>query len=347
MHEQLCQEIQNQDNHINIRNRQKTLLPTADVPVLLLNGTRLSGDYTVALRECIHKSEIQTYYRQKYGWSITTMSTVDWHAHGKAINQLSQRQQKTITQLIHNWLPTNADHSQQRLGTGRLCSYCRSCEETQIHYFQCPHPHATSNWDEAAKRIKTKLRKYNKNVDHRLINLITTSISQWRTTPHPDIPITLPPQYHQLFQAQSNIGWNQIITGRFAIEWQLTLDTQGTPSSTWVTYCIRIVLQEMYEVWKLRCDQEHGKSQEDTRQRALNRLTPQVERLFEKQHDIDQTDAHIFNKSKEDVLCAPTAIIENWIFKTSLRVRDSIKRRRKKEKTHNVTYSPILHSSTP
>jgi hypothetical protein len=243
----------------------------------MINNARVLGDYIAALRDCTNKEEIKTYYHSKYGWNTVTMSSINWRAYGKAINQLSQRQQKTITQFIHNWLPTNASHNQQRLGTGRRCLYCRSCEESQSHFLQCQHPQATLNWNEAAASIKKKLQKYNKSIDHRLIKLITTAVSQWRTKPNPEIPTNLPQKFHHLFQAQSTIGWNQIINGRFANEWQLTLDSShdGRPRN-WVTYCIRSVLQEMFEVWKLRREHEHGKNHEDTRKRALDRLTPQV-----------------------------------------------------------------------
>jgi hypothetical protein len=347
LHEQLSQDIQDQRRHRDLRQYHCIQIANSTVPVLMINNVRVSGDYIAALRDCTNKEEIKTYYHSKYGWNTITMASIDWRAHGKAIRQLSQRQQKTITQFIHSWLPTNASHTQQRLGTGRLCPYCKSCEESQHHFLQCQHPKATSNWNAAATNIKNKLQKYNKNIDHRLIKLITTAVSQWRTTSKPEMPNNLPPKFHQLFLAQSTIGWNHIIYGRFANEWQLTLDSRqdGSPSN-WVPYCIRIVLQEIFEVWKLRCDHEHGKNQEDTRKRALDRLTPQVERLFDYQNAIDQTDTHLFSKPKEDILLAPTPVIENWIFKTSLRIRDSIRRRRQKEKNTILPIHPFFTNHT-
>jgi hypothetical protein len=100
-------------------------------------------------------------------------------------------------------------------------------------------------------------------------------------------------------------------------------------------------------VWKLRCDQEHGKTMEDTRQRALHRLTPQVTHLFNQQNQIDQPDAHLFSKPLDEILRAPTAIIENWVFKTSIRVKDSIKRRRQKEKNTNLPIHPFFNRHSP
>jgi hypothetical protein len=267
MDEQLCSDIQTQGTHIDRLTYQRGLCQDEMAPVLLIDKNRVSGDYNAALRDCTNKEEVMNYYQDKYGWNKEVVQSIDWRAHGKAKSQLSQRQEKTITQFIHNWLPTNAAQSQQNLGTGRLCPYCRSCEESQHHCLQCPHPQATSHWTEAAARTRSKLRQYHKNIDHRIVNLITSSIMHWRTTEQPEIPTTLPPQYHQLFQAQQKIGWNQIIKGRFANEWQLTLAiTQEGDTKNWVTYCIRIILQGVFEVWKLRCDQEHGNTTEDTRQ---------------------------------------------------------------------------------
>jgi hypothetical protein len=196
-----------------------------------------------------------------------------------------------------------------------------------------------------AARTRSKLRQYHKNIYHRLVDLVKNSIMYWRTTEQPEIPTTLPPQYHQLFQAQQKIGWNHLIKGGFANKWQLTLDTtREGDTKNWVTYCVRIIRQGVFEVWKLRCEKEHGTTKEDIRQRALNRLTPQVSQLFDQKENIDQSDAHLFNKSKEEILLAPTAIIENWVFKTSIRVKDSIKRRRQKEKTQSYQSTHFPHS---
>jgi hypothetical protein len=162
------------------------------------------------------------------------------------------------------------------------------------------------------------------------------------------MPNTLPLQYHNLFRAQNEIGWDQIIKGRFTNEWQHTLDTQLDGNiRNWVTYCIRTILQDMFEVWKLRCDQEHGTNQEDTRRRDIARLAPQVARLFEQKNDIDHSDLHLLSKSADEILTSPTAIIENWIFKTSLRVRDSIRRRRLKDKNTNQPIHPFFTQKIP
>jgi hypothetical protein len=346
--EQLCSEIHSQGTYIDQQTHQRDQYQAVMAPTLLINKNRVSGDYTTALRDCTNKGEAMKYYQDKYEWTKEVVQSIDWRAHGKALSQLSQRQQKTITQFIHNWLPTNAAHSQHNLGTGRLCPFCRTCEESQHHFLQCPHPQATTHWTEMANRTRNKLRQYHKNIDHRLVDLIKNSILVWRTTESPEVPTTLPQQYHQLFQAQQKIGWNQIIKGRFANEWQLTLDTtQEGNTKNWVTYCVRIILQGVFEVWKLRCEKEHGTTKEDIRQRALNRLTPQVSHLFDQKENIDQSDAQLFNKSKEDILIAPTAIIENWVFKTSIRVKDSIKRRRQKEKNTILPIHPFFHTQGP
>ena len=157
--------------------------------------------------------------------------------------------------------------------------------------------------------------------------MLTTAITQWRDTPRPPRPDFLPLQYHELFHQQSVIGWNHILAGHITTLWS-TVQEQINPKtpSTWVCYFIRTLWQLIYNNWKLRCDKNHGVTTQDKRQRALLKLTPKVQSLYNKQNLIEPSDHHIFSVPINELLELPTHTIENWLFKAEIRVKDSIKR---------------------
>jgi hypothetical protein len=139
-----------------------------------------------------------------------------WKQHGKFVNNLPKRRCKTINQFNQGWLPVNAFHSINASGTGRLCPFCVSCEEDQHHILTCTHQHLSDQWKESSTIIKSKLISYDNNTPRKLIQLIGIAVTDWRTTSTPKIPNFLDQQFHQPFQAQSLIGRDQILKGRFS-----------------------------------------------------------------------------------------------------------------------------------
>jgi hypothetical protein len=253
---------------------------------------------------------------------------------------LPPRQQHTTIQFNHRWLPLNASHSIQAESTGKLCPHCLSEDESHQHFLQCPHPAPVNQWTNATQQVIHRLRKYNKNIDNTLIQLITLSILEWRTTKSPARPQFLQPQYHQLFHAQSLIGWDQIIQGRFSTQWQ-RLQQQINPKIpvTWISFTIRTIWYYVYDIWKFRCNTNHGSTPQNRRQRALLRLTPKLITLYNHQNDIDPIDKNIFEKTQEEMLQLPTHILEKWIYKAHIRITDSIKRQKQKTRQN---HHPIL-----
>jgi hypothetical protein len=146
----------------------------------------------------------------------------------------------------------------------------------------------------------------------------------------------------QLFQTQGHIGWNHIIYGRFANEW--TNPLFGS-TKKWLQYTIRILFQQIYEVWKARCDVNHGNSERDTRKRDLLRLTPKITKMYNLQDQIDQTDRNIFSKTSDQLLELPTNCIENWLFKAKLRIQNSIKLRKLKERNITQQIHPFFQQN--
>jgi hypothetical protein len=306
---------------------------------LIIDNININSKYLLAMRTAAAKPTLWKYYENKYNWSEECINSINWRAHGKALASLSQRQQKATIQFIHRWLPTNASHSVQAEGTGRLCPYCSSDEETHQHFLTYHHPEPTQLWAQTTQQIIIKIRKYNKNIDNTLIKLITLGILEWRTTNRPERPHFVNLQYHQLFQQQCEIGWNQILHGRFSKHWtSLQQQINNKVPTNWLSYTIKIIWQHFHQIWKHRCSVNHGITQDDKRTRALLRLTPKITSLYNKIPQIDPSDCNIFEKSQEELLALPTHAIERLLHKAQILTAESIKRQQQKTKG---THQPI------
>jgi hypothetical protein len=302
---------------------------THQMPKLIINNHKVSSEYTDEIRKAIAQPALNEYLKTKYLWNDATIDMVDWRSHGKALATIHGRRQKTITQFVYRWLPLNASHSLQAEGTGKLCPFCQQDDETHRHYLICNHPEANNNWVEIAQQLQSKLHKYNKNLDNMLIRLLTMAVTDWRDTPRPPRPAFLPMQYHELFHQQSIIGWNHIMAGHLTTLWS-TIQEQIYPTipPTWTCYFIRTLWQLIYDNWKLRCDKNHGTTSHERQRRALLKLTPKIQSLYDKQHLIDPSDQYLFATPIRDLLELPTHTIENWLYKAEIRVKDSIKRQK-------------------
>jgi hypothetical protein len=133
-------------------------------------------------------------------------------------------------------------------------------------------------------------------------------------------------QYHQLFQQQCEIGWNQILHGRFSKHGtSLQQQINNKVPTKWVSYTIKIIWQHFHQIWKHRCSVNHGITQDDKRTRALLQLTPKITSLYNKIPQIDPSDCDIFEKSQDELLALPTHAIEQWLHKAQILTAKSVK----------------------
>jgi hypothetical protein len=59
------------------------------------------------------------------------------------------------------------------------------------------------------------------------------------------------PMYHHLFQEQSAIGWNHLISGRFSKLWtKLQSQINNKVPTTWTRYTIKTIWQHINQIWK-------------------------------------------------------------------------------------------------
>jgi hypothetical protein len=322
-----------------------TATATYALPQLRIDNKRVSSDYTKALREKHTSPQILSYYSTKYEWDHTIYNDVCWNAHGKALTSLPRRMNKTITQFLHNWLPLNASHSINNLSTGKLCPFCTSCDEDHCHFLTCPHAKVNQLWLEAATTIKSKLASYDKQINHQLVRLIGHAIINWRNVKEPPLPEFLSPEFQALFRNQSLIGWNHILYGRFTKTWHNHLYDNQSDNVLWITYTIKAIWHSVYQIWKTRCQTNHGSSTDDQHKRKLLILEPKVKYLYDQQEELPSEEQYIFNINIEELLTKPITTIKTWVQKATLRikcVKSRLKAKRRKVNLKSVHIHPFF-----
>jgi hypothetical protein len=109
---------------------------------------------------------------------------------------------------------------------------------------------------------------------------------------------------------------------------------------TWAISTIRQIWNQLYLIWKARCDYHHGSDNQSQREQSLLCLQPLAEQLYATSSQLDLQDRRIINKPLEDLLKLPTSNIENWIYKAKPIIKASLLRARiKASKSH----LPIHH----
>jgi hypothetical protein len=179
--------------------------------------------------------------------------------------------------------------------------------------------------------------KYCKHIHKTIIKLIILALTEWRLTPTPQRPAFVTPQFYDLFEQQSTIGWNHIIHGRFSTLWNTTQTSiSNKVPATWLTYIIRNIYHHKYEIWKNRCDINIGTTPQDRRRRELLRITPRLHQLYSKKSKIAPTDIDtIYNYTFDEILLLPTPTIEKWIYQANTQINASINRQTKQTKSSN------------
>jgi hypothetical protein len=103
----------------------------------------------------------------------------------------------------------------------------------------------------------------------------------------------------------------------------------------------------VYQIWKTRCQVQHGLTKDEQHKRALLQLTPQVKSLYTTKQDLAGSELHIFQTPEDELLSKPIATIKAWIHTASLRIKclkAARKARKRQEKTKHLRIHPFFIS---
>jgi hypothetical protein len=243
---------------------------------LYIDGKEVSSNPESALRAAALTPEFNHYLlKRNPTWNPTILETIDWHLHSTSITRLKPSQQKTIRQFIHRWLPVNA-HPGSSHAISPLCPLCNHHDETQHHFLSCTEIRLQEGWQLAATNIKKKANKLA--IDPTLTRLLIQSILHWRTSINPPVPSYISHQYIPLFHQQTSLGWDQILQGRITHQWvhQQNRYAQYSKGQSQLSILFSTILTQVHTIWKIRCEAQHGTTQEDIQNKVKFQIGPRI-----------------------------------------------------------------------
>jgi hypothetical protein len=219
-----------------------------------------------------HKYILQ-YIQQRHNISDAAFMQIDWESYKSAINKFRQKHTTFITKFLSKWLPVGKQV--HRYNPALYSSRCPSCEcpvEDFNHAFRCPE---RRQWQSLLRQDLLRFLHHT-NTNPILIDLLINGLNHWlRNTEAP--PTSPSSRYNSLVESQTDIGWDQLIFGRWSSLWTTHQDTYLqrqhyalTPKNHgtgWTTKIITIIWSHCYDEWITRNQALHGFDQQ-TRQRA-------------------------------------------------------------------------------
>ena len=160
---------------------------------------------------------------------------------------------------IHQILPLGARVHRYDKKYPPQCASCRNATETQEHFWRCQTP-ARITWR----------RKFLKDLNQKLIDLRTGPEVRRLledklravldgTTPS---AIIAHPSLEEIELQQNQIGWDQLMRGRFGWAWNCNARTQpgkqGSTKQDWTTEVISFIFDQWWKLWESRNQDQHG-----------------------------------------------------------------------------------------
>lgn len=278
----------------------------------------VTNKYNHEVQDAATAPALQKRIKAKNGWSQQQYDSVDWTAHGRAINRYSDRQ-TTIVKMINDILPTGARVHKYDPKYSHRCPACHSPDEDDQHVMRCPH-HDRQQWrKELIAKVKETAQK--QTTRPFMAKLLCEGITAWLENRPPDFQ-DFSPVYQTLIDRQAQIGWHNLLKGRFALEWahlqEEYLIERNERSSranglAWTTNMIDAIWESWLELWTLRNEQRHG-SDEFTRARArYEQAAREVSLAYEKRDLVMIQERRLFDTPLEERLQGTAAQLRQWL----------------------------------
>ena len=191
------------------------------VPLIAGNAVQLhtpkgtvSSKLKPALRRIATEGPLIERMKQQHNWTQAIFETIDWEAHGISVRNHYHRKHFTI-KFIHNWLPLGSLTSRYDQKYASKCPSCEEEYEDREHFVRCS---ARKQWladlfvdiRKAAPKMKTQLE---------LLEIFQEGLSSWFDEREPIFDFQLL-KYKTLIYKQTQAGWDQLLYGRFVLDWR-------------------------------------------------------------------------------------------------------------------------------
>ena len=218
------------------------------------------------LRRMIKSPPLQDYILKKITWwTPTIFHMVDWEAHARAISS-SSLPDRFVTKFIHDLLPTGKRVHRYKPFYDHRCPSCYREYEDHFHCFTCEHEDRIKWRPPLLKDVRDFCRRTF--VSNDLTTLLIDGIESYFTDSHLEYPPRFPDHLYLLISEQEDIGWDQLILGRFSLKWRKCHQddlcrrgiepTRHNSGLQWVSALLQIIWRHFHGEWLTRNQARHG-----------------------------------------------------------------------------------------
>jgi hypothetical protein len=286
------------EEYILTRTQSNKLRKRAEIKI---KGEPITANTHNNLRYAAEEPLYHKYLEKKYNWREQTIELIDWKTLRKATNNLPPSLRKTVQQVTHGWLPTNG-HPGANSPTTQICPRCNQDNETNLHFLACPI--GLNEWADA---LGAKLQRKNEPPIHdTLINTIKLVITNQT--------ITLADEYKHIEADQIQIGWMQMLFGRWTHRWSNVYNQQSDTEkgNEWAAGIIRCIWRHIKERWKTRCELDHGENPAKTANQETD-TNNNIQNIYNQQHQLLAIDRTIFKRTLSEMKRLTITEKASWI----------------------------------
>jgi hypothetical protein len=236
------------------------LIAGCNVQLHTQEGT-INSNYWSALRKIASYSSMKKHLISFNKWNEQTFDYIDWPAHGILVRKQYYRKH-FMTKYIHDWLPLGTHISQYKPHYTSKCPSCPHPEEDRHHFLTCPERQEWHSF--LAKDLREFFRTHP--TRPALAAILLEALQLWLSDQQVIIA-GYPSLYSALISKQYSVGWDQVLFGRFVLEWAELQETFLSTISnrkahhsgkTWVSGVNQIIWKHVYDTWEIRNATKHG-----------------------------------------------------------------------------------------
>ena len=197
-----------------------TLMPSPSVLASLLHhGQLITKDYRSQLREAYHLPQFQSYTMDKFGWTASVYSSVDWSAIAAAHKRRPVHQQIRLSKFMYGWLPIGRTRTRIDPTCSDKCPSCHGRFESSVHLLRC---RAQSRRILRVCQLDT-LRHFLQewHTPPAVSRILLAGLHRLRDDPSPTLALAMADGNATLrnaIQTQNLIGWNRLPLGFIAAD---------------------------------------------------------------------------------------------------------------------------------
>ena len=300
-------------------NVSSTLAPlvTGSRAILHCQDGTITSKYRSILRRLSTFERSSHYLCNKFNWSNETFNSVDWVAHGRAINA-NFPLRHFIIKYIHDWLPLGHLRSRYASFYQDSCPLCPTTLETWSHFLRCPHRQWSVTLFSDLDKLWNSLH-----ADPTITLLLSECLRSWLQDTSPSISL-VSSVYQRALLSQITIGIDQLFMGRFSSHWSRLQDqflrSQGISSPKFsgvrlVSSTITVLWHHAHRLWLQRNQNLHGDNPATIEAAAYSQAQREVRALYLLKPQVNPSDTILFYDSPEIHLTFSTTSIQlrNWL----------------------------------